>query len=197
MSENQTNKCILLEIWKPIIGYEHRYHISNFGRVRSLEKIRSSGINSGIHKEFIMKNRKSSSGYYSIGLAKDGKTKNFNIHRLVAEHFIKNIENKSQVNHKDGNKLNCNINNLEWVTPSENGKHAYSIGLSKMIPRFGKENPVSRKVVQIFNDGSEKIWDCALDAIRNNNTLSSGSITRCCQGKYKHHKNFKWRYYED
>ncbi len=71
----------------------------------------------------------SSKGYLRVTLYKDGSRKNFLIHRLIATHFIPNPENKPQVNHIDGNKINNNIDNLEWVTPSENTQHAYDTGL--------------------------------------------------------------------
>ena len=73
-------------------------------------------------------------GYLQVRLYKDGKGYDKRVHRLVAETYIKNKENKEQVNHIDGNKLNNNVNNLEWVTNSENQKHAFQTGIHKKDP---------------------------------------------------------------
>lgn len=112
------------EIWKTIQGYENRYEVSNLGRVKSLERI--DRYNRKI-EEKILAPRKHTGGYLRVQLSK----KDFYIHRLVAEAFIPNPENKSQVNHIDGNKRNNRVDNLEWNTPLENNLHAIRTGLSK------------------------------------------------------------------
>lgn len=93
--------------------------------------------------------------YYTIGLFRNGVKKYFLIHRLVAETFIPNPENKPQVNHINGNKKDNRVENLEWATMSENMLHAYRTGLStpprSMLGRFGKDNPHSRIIQQIKN----------------------------------------------
>lgn len=113
------------EIWKPIKGYEGLYEISNYGRVKSLPKIRGRRLTN----ETILKPRISTQGYIMVGLRKNDKTFNASVHRLIAEAFIPNPENKKKVNHIDGNKQNNSIDNLEWCTPSENMQHAYRTGL--------------------------------------------------------------------
>jgi len=107
------------EIWKDVISYEGIYEVSNLGRVRS--------INTGRKKP--LKPLLGNNGYFKINLYKDKKMSAINIHRLVAIAFIINDGNKKQVNHIDGNKINNNVDNLEWVTDSENQKHSYDIGL--------------------------------------------------------------------
>lgn len=121
------------EKWKDIKLYEGLYQISSFGRVKSLNRITSNvdGISREI-KEKILK-QSISNEYYSITL-NNGTKKRFSVHRLVALAFIPNPENKEQVNHKDGNKLNNMKSNLEWNTKSENQLHAYAIGLQKRKP---------------------------------------------------------------
>lgn len=104
--------------WKPIEGYE-KYFISNTGEVKS----------SKYKEERILKKQISTKGYYYISLSKNGIVKKQHIHRLVAKTFIPNPDNKICVNHKDGNKLNNFIDNLEWNTYSENNQHAYDNGL--------------------------------------------------------------------
>lgn len=117
------------EIWKKVTGFE-TYEVSNFGRVRSLN--RQVGCKGGhtlikkgkILKPFIV------GGYYCVGLWSKSKTKTSRVSRIEAEAFIPNPENKSQVNHNDGNKLNNHLPNLEWATPRENTQHAIRTGLA-------------------------------------------------------------------
>lgn len=117
------------EIWKAIKDYEGKYEVSNLGRVKSLE--RKSRLNRKI-KERILAPREHTGGYLRVQLSR----KDFYIHRLVAETFIPNPENKSQVNHIDGNKRNNRVDNLEWNTPLENNLHAIRTGLHKTDKEF-------------------------------------------------------------
>ena len=95
------------EIWKPIKGYEEKYSISNFGRIRNK---RTSRITEG---------RIGNHGYKRVSFRKEGEIKEYLIHRLVAETFIENKQRKRTVNHIDGNKTNNNIENLEWATDKD------------------------------------------------------------------------------
>lgn len=104
------------EIWKPIKDYEGLYEISNFGRVRSHQYHR------GTYNR-ILKPRKVKDGYLMVALYKNKQCKNYQLHRLVASHFIPNLYNATEVNHIDFNKTNNNVNNLEWVTRHENILH--------------------------------------------------------------------------
>ena len=99
------------EIWKDIVGYEGVYQVSNFGRVKRVKTDR-------ILKEF-----KNTDGYLLVHLYKNKVSSNQRIHRLVAQAFIPNTENKPQVNHIDENKTNNVVSNLEWVTSKENINH--------------------------------------------------------------------------
>lgn len=113
------------EIWRWIADYEGLYQISNYGRVKSFPRYRR-------HKESkILKPSCDSMGYLKIGLNKDGDSRKFAIHRLVAQAFIPNPNNLPEVNHKDGHPLNCYVENLEWATKSENMQHAIKMGLLK------------------------------------------------------------------
>lgn len=119
-----------MEIWKDIKGYEGKYQVSNLGNVKS------SWMWTGdkyIKREKILRNILYKNGYLYVSLSKDGKVKRFKVNRLVAEAFIDNPYNLPITNHKDGDKTNNCVSNLEWCTHSENLSHAYKIGLRKSI----------------------------------------------------------------
>lgn len=128
-----------IEIFKAIKGYEGLYEISNLGRVKSLPKV----IGRRMKPESFLKIRISSQGYAMVSLCKDSKIFNANVHRLIAEAFIPNPENKPTVNHIDGCKLNNDISNLEWATAHEQNIHLYKTGLKdpKTCGRHGKRRP--------------------------------------------------------
>lgn len=126
-----------MEEWKNIKCYEGLYQVSNLGRIKSLSRtvhqynyMAKKDIKITF-KEKIRKPRMSKDGYYIINLNKDGKMTTYRVHRLVGEQFIENKENKPYINHKDGNKLNNNVDNLEWCTAKENSIHGWKIGLMK------------------------------------------------------------------
>ena len=113
------------EIFKDIKGYEGLYKISNKGRVKALTAWSGNYYKAKyINKEKILTPTDNGKGYLIIGLCKRGKRKNFYIHRLVAEAFIKNPNNLPQVNHIDYDKTNNNVNNLEWISQAENIKYS-------------------------------------------------------------------------
>lgn len=110
-----------MEIWKEIKGYEGHYQISNFGRIKSIKQT----------EDKILNNLKNGRGYLKIDLCKKGTRKFLFLHRLVAIHFISNPKNKPCINHKNGIKSDNKVQNLEWVTYSENMFHSYKNGLHK------------------------------------------------------------------
>lgn len=122
-------------------------------------------------------------GYVYIFLMKDNKSKNFRLHRLVAEAFIPNPENKLQVNHKDGNKLNNNINNLEWCNQSENEKHAYNKGLAN------NDNQKIKVLQYDLNNNLIRKYDSLLEASKQTN-IGISSISLCINGKQKKTHSF-------
>lgn len=118
------------EIWRDVKDYESLYAVSSFGRMKSYDRevLQSYGVKV-ILKGKIFKQSKIN-GYRAAGLVKDGKRKTVRLHILIAQAFLPNPENKPQVNHKNGIKWDNRVENLEWATPSENGKHAYRSGLN-------------------------------------------------------------------
>ena len=178
------------ECWKPIKDYEGIYEVSNYGRVKSLERvIYNSGTKNGLYTihEKIIKQRinKKRYGYCELSLHKNGKEKRFKVHRLVAEAFIPNPNNLPEVNHIDGNKENNHILNLEWVTPSENQKHRHKLG----------NNKTSQKRVGKFDKDGNLIvkYDSIIEAA----TLEGSprvSIDNVLQGRRYTLKGFVWKY---
>jgi hypothetical protein len=126
------------EVWRDIQGYEGLYQVSSHGRVKSLK--RGGRLVVLTISKF---------GYQCISLYKKYHRLPVKVHRLVAEAFIPNTENKSQVNHKDGNKTNNHYSNLEWVTPSENISHAYKNGLKTKQHLYGRAKLTIESVNEI------------------------------------------------
>lgn len=130
-----------MEKFVEINEYNGIYEISSFGNV----------ISNNFGKRKILKQSTMTSGYKMVVLKKDGKQKSFSIHRLMAIAFLPNENNLPQVNHKDGNKLNNDLSNLEWCTQSQNIQHMYDSGLKTYKPlhykgKFGKEHNRSKSV---------------------------------------------------
>ena len=148
------------EIWAWIEGYEGRYQISNFGRVKSFPK-------RNFHGTIILKPEINRQGYLRVGLHKNGKVKHFPIHRLVAQAFITNSDNLPEPNHEDGCKFNNHVSNLKWSTKSENMQHAARIGIITGL--HGEKNPMAKltnaqreEIRQIFVKGDPEFGVCAL-----------------------------------
>ena len=118
------------EVWKDIKGYEGYYQVSNLGRVRSLDRtVRVCGGGIRKVKGRLLIPQLSGRGYFAVALWKNNKEKSATVHRLVINSFVPKTEGKEGVNHRDGNKQNNYLENLERCSQSENCSHAYRIGL--------------------------------------------------------------------
>lgn len=119
-----------MEVWKDIENYENLYQVSSYGNIKSKDRIvkcwnnKTRTIKGKIIKPMLLRD-----GYLYVHLYKNAIRKDYAVHRIVAKMFINNYEQKEEINHKDGNKQNNSVENLEWVTPSENILHAYRTGL--------------------------------------------------------------------
>lgn len=169
------------EIWKDICGYEGKYQVSSLGSVKSLDYRRTG-------KERILKIGKSR-GYLNVNLCKNSKTKMFKVHRLVANAFIPNPENKPFIDHINTIKDDNRAENLRWVTCKENSNNVLTIS-----KRFGSNNCNARKVLQFTKEGVfVKEWSCTMDVQRELG-FSNGNISSCCLGKRKTCGGFVWKY---
>ena len=158
-----------MEMWKDIIGYEGLYQVSNYGDIQSTPRQKTKG---GYRKPNI------SHGYKRIVLCKNGMIKNCSIHRLVAAAFISNPNNCKVINHKDENKLNNDVSNLEWCTQAENVQYSKNTG----------------GILQYdLNNRLIKHWDSALQAERVG-AFDNSAIIKCCKGIRKTHKCYLWKY---
>lgn len=166
------------EIWKDVIGYEGLYKVSNLGNIKSMNYNRTGDIKN-------LSFGTDRCGYSFVHLYKENKSKIFRVHRLVAEAFIPNDNKKlTLINHKDENKLNNRVENLEWCDSK------YNINYSK-----DKNKGInSKKIIQMnMNEVVVQEWDSISEAA-NSLCYSKSSISNCCRGKIKSYKNFLWKF---
>ena len=171
--------------WKEVIGSAGRYKVSNYGDVMCVKPQ---------HKKepFLMKPCFNRDGYSRLCLVINGKPKNVYIHQLVARMFIPNPMLYREINHKDGNKQNNCVENLEWCTRSDNMIHAFAMGLK--YNKLGAESPLAKKCYQYDMKGNFiREWGSITDvAIRFNDV--TGNVSAACSGKYKTFHGFIWSY---
>ena len=165
-----------MEIWKDIVGYEGLYQVSDLGNVRSLNYHREKRIK-------ILSQIKRPNDYLSVVIYVNGKCKKYSVHRLVAETFIPNPENKPQVNHINGDKTDNRVENLEWCTQSENQKHAIRWGLQK-----------TKTILQYDLQGNFiKQWNSAIE-IKKTLGIPTSNIVANCRGRLRTAHKYIWKY---
>lgn len=180
-----------MEIFRDIEGYEGLYQVSNLGRVKSLEHIKGGKCGSiRPVRERILKTGKRS-GYPSISLCKNGKKKSLHIHRLVAQAFIPNPDNLPEVNHKDEDKTNNSVTNLEWCTYQYNNNYG-TVKERQIKSHIGLyNNPKQSKPVVCIETGI--IYQSMME-IQRQLGYNTGKICECCKGKRKTAYRFHWQY---
>ena len=163
----------MIEIWKDVKGYEGKYQVSNLGRVKSLKRWSGTKF---YYRKYILNNYiNKNNGYVYVCLTKNNKSKNARLHKLVAEHFLDNPNNYTQINHIDGNKSNNCVDNLEWCNGSYNIRDMYERKGKykndyKIIQTYKNLKSCS-KVGKIFNMSGENIRQIL---IRNNIQRNGG-----------------------
>jgi len=173
------------EIWKDIEGYEGLYQISNLGNVKSLPKILKNNHSKYVSKEKYLKQSIGKKGYHSVSLSNNKARKWNSIHRLVAIAFIPNLLNLPQVNHKDENKSNNSVSNLEWCTNEYNENYGTrnqrrSEKLSKRVHQYSKEGELIKN------------WGSAAKC--GEYGYNKSHVSACCRNESKTHKGYIWKY---
>lgn len=159
------------ELWKEVKGFIGLYQVSNTGNIKSMRRNK-------LMKQSMRK------GYKRIGLhGENFKIMTYSVHRLVAMEFVQNPNNNPVINHKDGNKLNNNANNLEWVTQKENITHSYENELRKLkeISQYDKSGKLVKKYKNITKASKET-------------NIDESSIAKVCRGERKTAGKYKWQY---
>ena len=169
------------EVWKDISGYEGYYQVSTSGNVRSkTRKVYNPRYGEQLRLGKMLSPAINKNGYVQVGLSKNGIRKSLKVHSLVAKAFLKEITGKKEVNHKDGNKLNNHIDNLEWCNRSENVLHAFRSGL-KTKPKGAKNGQskiTSKEVLEIRSIYKGRGNGPSLDKIAEMYNLGRSQVTR-------------------
>ena len=177
------------EIWKDIKGYEGKYQISNYRRVKSLNYHRTG-------KERILKAGDNGHGYLFVELCKDGKTKTCRINRLVAQAFLENPQKLPEVNHKNEDKTDNRVENLEWCSKLYNINYGTGIKRSaeKRAEKMTNNPKLSKPVFSVDKEtGLIMWWQSAMEASRQTG-IAQGNICACCKGRIKSAGGHIWFY---
>lgn len=173
------------EVWRPIYGYEDKYYISNFGRIKSFAQDSENGK--------IKTGNLTFKGYLSITLYyKSGNHKTYPVHRLVAIAFIDNPDNLPQVNHKDENKTNNCVDNLEWCTNEYNAHYGTKIQRTVEANRCCETTSI--KIYSVDANGNTEYYDSIGEA-EHKTGCSHSNIVRTLKGRSNHCGGKQWFYY--
>ena len=180
------------EVWKDISSYSGIYQVSNFGRVRSVQRV---DTNNRTHKGRLLKPMKRPNGYYCVHLSKGNVGEWKSVHRLVASAFVPVVNGCDIVNHLDNNPANNCADNLEWTTYKGNMQHATKQGRMRHQPENLKKAIAARKkAVVAYNEYETIYFPSMKDAEKLG--FNHRHISNCCNKKYgyKTHKGYEWRY---
>lgn len=174
------------EIWKDIQGFEGLYQVSNIGGIKSLSRVCVQRQRTYIKKEQIMRKYFNRQGYLCVRLSKNNIQKGFLVHRLVAQAFIPNPENKQTINHKNGIHFDNRVENLEWATYLENNIHAYENG-------FRSQESRRKPILQLKNNIVVNRYN-SLTEIKKEGKYNTRDIKSVLTGKHKQYRGFTWEY---
>lgn len=177
----------MFEEWRDIKGYEGLYQVSNLGRVRSLDRIIKFKSSSRFHKGQIISIKNSKTGYCLVNLHRNSKQKMFLIHRLVAQAFIDNPEDLPCVNHKDENKLNNQVDNLEWCT------YQYNTSYGTTIKRIAEKLSIPILQYDLYGNFIRE-YNSITDATKCLSLNSRTNIWNALNGICKSSGGFIWKY---
>jgi len=177
-SHHPEHKRAATEEWRSITGFEGYYEVSNFGDVRSVDRVipRDGPTGSMARKGQMITPHITPKGYLRCQLGMNGQKANKLIHRIVADAFITNPDDKPEINHRNGNKRDNRVDNLEWVTQSENQSHAYGMGLKHAIVKY----VVTCNELDITTFGIERMAHALRE--RGYDNANTGAIWNCIAG---------------
>ena len=185
------------EVWKDIPDYEGLYQVSNLGRIKSLKRKVHAGRNRirWQYERILSNNKTNGNGYKVVSLNKNSRGKNKYIHRLVAESFIPNPNNYKYINHKDENKANNKVDNLEWCTAEYN--NTYNNKHIRALETRMKKHIGCRKILQL-NENEEIIKEYfSISQASKEMKVSNQAISDCLRGIQKHSAGYKWKYADE
>lgn len=185
------NEVVYYEQWKDVLGYEGIYQISNFGRIKSLQRlVKNSATGVRLVKERIRALNKDKDGYLIVTLSINQSDLTFKVHRLVGEAFIPNSDNLPEINHLKRVKIDNRVHQLEWNTPLENTRHSFRVGERSiwMKGRTAEKHHLSKRV---YCPTLEIYFGSAAEAERQLGLIGVGAV---CKGHLIHAKGLSFRY---
>lgn len=182
--------------WRNVVGYEGAYQVSNTGKVRSVDRLIGNRF---VHGK-ILSDADSGKGYRYVNLRKNNKGKNLFVHRLVAQAFIPNKEGMPEVNHKDEDKANNCVGNLEWCGHVYNNNYGTKIermmnskGWQVTLRKFKHKNAIPKAVVATNKDGVIFKFS-SIKLAAKELSIDASAIVKCCKGKAHTAKGFTFKY---